>query len=167
MSALLRLRQKHFLGLEAVVASLPAVALLAWTLWLDGTSLFDAFLDGNRINIYGTVATIAGTLLGFSLAAASFVMSLTSSPRLAVLRQSPHFPTLWKTFFQAVRFLGALVLTSLVCLTWDKDDAPNTWLLIPFVLFVGLSIIRMARVIWMLEQIIHLVLSPRKDSPLS
>ena len=155
---------RHFLGLEALVAILPAVALATWMLWFDGSDHVHTLLHGNRTNIYRTVATLSVTLLGFSLAAASFALNSTSSPRLTVLHQSPHYPTLWKTFFQTVHILGALALTSLVCMIWDRDCAPNTLLLIPFTLFAGLSTIRLARVIWILEQIIGLVsMPPRRD----
>lgn len=152
--------QKHFLGVEAVIAAVPVVALATWFIAFEGATEVDEFLKGNRTSIYRTTAGIAGTLLGFSIAVASLVLNFSGSSRLALVRRSPHYPTLWKTFFQTTRFLGLLTATALVCLVWDRDNEPVAWLILPFCLFLGLSATRLLRVIWILEQIIELVSRP-------
>ena len=152
--------QKHFLGIEASIAIAPTVALATWLLFFGGENEVEGFVKGNRTSIYRTTAGIAGTLLGFSIAVASLVLSFSGSPRLVVVRRSPHYPTLWKTFFQTTRFLGLLTATALVCLVWDRDNDPVVWLILPFCLFLGLSATRLLRVIWILEQIVELVSRP-------
>ena len=163
MTGFLRFWRSHFLGLEAMVAAIPVIVFAVYLLAFDGQSRVDEFVYGNRTNIYRTVATIAGTLLGFSIAVASLVLNFVSSARLAVLRGSPQYPSLWKTFFQATRFLGALTLTALICLIWDRDTQPVTWLIVPVCLFAGLCVMRLLRVIWILEQIIGIVSKPSPD----
>lgn len=155
-----RLWREHFLVAEAGASAVPAVGVAIWFAFFGGESCIEDFIDGNRANIYRTTATIAGTLLGFSIAVASLVLSFASSERLAVLRRSKHYPALWKTFFQAIRLLGALTVTALVCLIWDKENAPLTWLVIPLLLFASLAAVRLLRVIWILEQIVTIVGKP-------
>lgn len=159
--------RRHFLGVEAVVASAPVLGLVVWFIQFDGTAYVDEFVSGNRANIYRTTAAIAGTLLGFSITVASLVLSFASSERLSVLRSSSQYPLLWRTFFQTTRLLGALTITALLCLILDRETAPLTWLVIPFCFLVSMSIVRLLRVIWILEQIIEIVSKPSPDTQLA
>ena len=156
--------QRNFLGVDALIAFGLAVALAIWYFSFEGTDYVEELLQGNRTNIYRTLASISGTLLGFSIASASFTLNAVSSPRLAVLRNSRHYPTLWRTLFHTTWFLGALTLVALICMIWDRDDAPTTWLVIPLALLVCLSVFRLARVIWILEQVIGIVTKPSRGS---
>ncbi|MXZ87436.1 MAG: hypothetical protein F4Z07_01100 [Dehalococcoidia bacterium] len=148
------------------MAIAPALTLLAWFVLGGGSECIDGLMSDVRADIYRTTATISGTLLGFLIAVASLVMSFVSTERLTLLRTSTHYPAMWETFFQAARVLGALTVTALVCLMFDKDGASEPWLVVPFVLFMSLSLARLIRVIWILEQIIGLVSRPSPASPL-
>ena len=160
MSGLLSFWRRHFLFVEGVIGTLPCIVLITWFLVLDGTSYTNDLLGGNRANIYRTTAAIAGTLLGFSMAGVAMVLNFVPSKRLTILQNSPHYPDLWKTFFQAAKFLGLLTITALVCLVFDKDTDPCAWFIVPFCLFLSLSALRVLRVVWILEQIIGLVSAP-------
>ena len=153
--------REHFLGVDAGVVIALTLLFIAWFLSFGGASHVDALMQGNRANIYGTTATIAGSLLGFSIAVTSIVIGLSSSDRLAIVRGSAHYSTLWKTFLQTTRCLGALTITALICLIRDKDTDPVSWFVIPFLLFAGLSVVRLARSIWILEQLIEIIIKPQ------
>lgn len=156
--------RKYFLGVEAGLVVVATIIFAAWFFRFDGSPWIHNLLKDNRANIYGTLATIAGSLLGFSVAATSIVFGLLSSERLALLKKSKHYPKLWKTFFQAIQCLGILTIVVLVSLILDKEDAPISWLVIPVVLFVGLSVVRLTRAIWILEQIIQILAMPTSSS---
>lgn len=158
--------RRHFLGVEAVLAVAPALVLVAWFVFGAGRECVDGLMSDVRADVYRTTATISGTLLGFLIAVASLVMSFVSTERLTLLRTSKHYPAMWETFFQTTRVLGALTVTSLVCLVFDKDGGSLPWLVVPFVLFFSLSLARLLRVIWILEQIIGIVSRPSSASPL-
>ena len=160
----MKLWERHFLSVDAAIAVALTIVLAIWYEAFEGVHYVEELLQGNRTNIYRTLAGISGTLLGLSIASASFTLNAVSSPRLAVLRNSRHYPTLWRTLFQTTWFLGGLTLTALVCMIWDRDNAPTTWLVIPLALFVCLSIFRLARVIWILEQVIGVLAKPSPDS---
>ena len=155
--------ERHFLGADALIAVGLAAGLAIW-MFFEGKCQVEELVHGNRANIYRTLAGVSGTLLGFTLASASFALNAVSSPRLAVLRNSRHYPALWRTFFQTTWFLGALTLTAIVCMIWDRDSAPNTWLVVPLVLFAGLCVVRLVRMIWILQRVIGLVAKPSPDS---
>lgn len=155
--------ERHFLGVDALIAVGLAVALAIW-MFFEGKCQVEELVQGNRANIYRTLASVSGTLLGITLASASFALNALSSPRLAVLRNSRHYPALWQTFFQTTWFLGALTLIAIICMIWDRDSAPTTWLVVPLVLLAGLCVVRLSRMIWILQQVIGLIAKPPPDS---
>ena len=147
----------HFLGLEAGVAVGLALILGLWMYLCQGAELVTAFLQGQRVVLYRSIASIAGTLFGFSLTAMSIVLGLYSHDRLVLLRQSQHASKLWQTFLQSIKFLGLLTLMALLCLLGDRDAHPQVWLVVPFVALVGLSIARLYRVIWSVQKIVGIL----------
>ena len=162
--------QRRFLGLEAAAATAPALALIAFFGWFDGAAQIDELLQDQRGVFYRTLATVSGTLLGFSLASASLVLTFVSSDRLALLRRSAHYGSLWKVFFQCIRSLGLLTVLSLAAIVIDRDEESFVWILVPMVGLVTFVSLRLLRVIWILEQIVRLVsMAPRSgranDSP--
>ena len=124
--------RRHFLGLELSIAVIAAAALAIWVYQFGGATTFEMLLDGNRANIYRTTATMAVSLFGFSLTVISIVVGFSSYDRLAVVRSSKHYVTLWKVFFQAVVTLGLLSIFAFICLVFDSDKSPIIWLEILF-----------------------------------
>jgi hypothetical protein len=88
------------------------------------------------------------------------VLGFSSSDRLAVLRGSAHYPTLWKTFSATIRALAFATVIALICLICDRDSKPASWLTILLFFSVLLAVFRIGRTIWVLEQIIALVTTP-------
>ena len=154
--------RRNFLGIESAVATTPALALVVYVGWFEGAAQLNELLQDQRGLVYRTLATISGTLLGFSLASASLVLTFVSSDRLALLRRSSHYGSLWKVFFQCIRALGLLTVMSLAAIVIDRDEAPFVWILAPMAGLATFVSLRLLRVIWILEQIVRLVsMAPR------
>ena len=83
----MKLWRRQFLVADAIVAMALAAALAIWYLAFEGADHVAELLQGNRTNIYRTLAGNSGTLLGLSIASASFTLNAVSSPRLSVLRE--------------------------------------------------------------------------------
>jgi hypothetical protein len=150
----------HFLSFMVIACLVLAAA--AAVLYYQGTAapLVDSLLRGNRPIVYGTLASINGSLLGFSIAVTSIVLGFSSSDRLAVLRESPHYPTLWRTLSATTKVLGVATLLSLACLLFDRDQAPSKALTIALVPVILLSIAYLGRTVWILDQIVTLITMP-------
>lgn len=159
---LLQAYRAHFLGAEFVLAVLLWGAFLFWAHRLSGYQDIDALLQGNRGAIYGALVSLFGTLLGFSIATVSIILGLVDSKRLNVLRESTHYPTLWRVFNSSNRALGIATVASLVGLVMDKDGAPCHLILDLVVFLMLLSGFRVARCVWILENVIHLITLPTK-----
>ena len=109
------------------------------------------------------LATIAVSLLGFCLTVISIVVGFSSYERLAIVRRSKHFETLWKVFFHTIDSLALLSLVTFICLIFDRDQSPIVWLEIGFFFFSLLSVFRLARSIWALKKIVWLVARPSQQ----
>lgn len=149
--------KRHFLMAEFALAILVTTGFGIWYYLFDGATATAALLQGNRAVLFGTMASILGSLLGFVITATSIVLGFSTSDRLAVVRESAEYPTLWKTFSATIWALAFGTIIALVCLIFDRDSAPMQWLAIPLVFAVLLSLLRIARTIWVLEHIIGLV----------
>ena len=118
-------------------------------------------LGGNRSQIYATLASMYGSLLGFSITVTSIILSLSPVPRLTILRQSKSFPVLGATLNATIRVLAVATLVSLGCLLFDRENAPSAIWVVALVSVVCLSIAYLWRTLWILENIVKLV--TRKD----
>jgi hypothetical protein len=155
----------HFLQAEFALAALIGAIFALWTARYGGAGLVDAALRGNRGALYGTLASMFGSLLGFTIAAISIVLGYATSDRLAIVRESRQYPTLWRVFIAAMRALGAATVVALAGLVLDRDAAPLYAVLDLCVWTATLAALRLARCLWVFEQVIGLVTAPTKRQP--
>jgi hypothetical protein len=157
MSGPLQTWRRHFLWAEFALSVLIGIAAAYWIHYRNGAVICDRFLGQNRATIYGTLATIFGSLLGFVITAASIVLGFSGSESLAVVRGSKHYPTLWRVFTASIRALAFATVVSVIALVIDRDGQPNRTILCLLVFAVVLAALRIWRCVWVIEQIIFLV----------
>ena len=153
-------RRRNCLQIDSGIVIVSSIAFCSWLFFFNGLSRTNQFLEGNRSNLYLATATIAGSLLGFSITATSIALGFSFSDRLYLLRRSAHYTTIWKVFLQNTSFLGTLTVLALICLLFDTDREPTSWLIVPFTLSLGFSIVGMWRTTWILKKMIQLVIEP-------
>ena len=105
MVALGGLWGRHFLALETCGAAVVGLGVAAWGTWWGGWPLLAAALDQNRGAFYGAVASVAGSLLGFAIAALAIALAALDHRRLAGLRRSELVPHLTHVFTAATVWL--------------------------------------------------------------
>ncbi len=149
--------RRHFLVVEGALVIAVTIGFGIWYFWFDGACATNAILKDNRATLYGTMASIFGSLLGFAITATSIVLGFSGSERLGVVRGSAQYPMLWKTFSATIRALALGTIIALLCLLLDRDTAPVRWLMVPLIFAVLLSLFRLGRTIWVLEHIISLL----------
>lgn len=155
--SLFRWWQRHFLLVELILAAVYTGAVAAWCFRFGGFEAVDAILGTNRPQVYGALASIFGSLLGFVIAAVAIVLGYAESERLQVVRESRYYDHLWDTFMAAIRALGLATVAALVGLILDRPGDS----LRPVFLFVVygtvLAILRLWRTGWVLEHVIRLI----------
>jgi hypothetical protein len=154
--------KRHFLIAEGGLAIFVTIVFGIWFWQFGGLITVNAMLQNNRATLYGTMASIFGSLLGFVITATSVVLGFSGSESLAVVRESSQYPMLWRTFSAAMWALASATLVALLCLLGDRDSAPTSWLVVVMVFVTTLAVLRIARTVWVLENIIILV---TKKSP--
>lgn len=147
--------RQRFLEFEFCIAVLVAAGLLAWWKFGAATEVLSDIVKGNRSSIYGTMASLSGSLLGFVIATQSIVLGFSGSERLTILRNSKYYKQLWKVFTSSIRVLGSTTLLWLVALFFDRDASPRPLLLICCLAVTFLALLRLARCVWVLERIVE------------
>jgi hypothetical protein len=152
-----RFWSRHFLWCELVAVGIVTAAFVVWSLRYGGEQHVLQFMEDRRGAIYGVLAGIFGSLLGFAIAAEAIVLSLSGSDKLSIVRNSKHYPTLWRVFRWTIRTLAVATVAAVLALVLDRDKAP--WMLWLYVCagFALLAAAQLARTIWVLEQVVSTV----------
>jgi hypothetical protein len=105
-------------------------------------------------------------MLGFVLATTAIILGFAESERFTVLRESPHYPQLWRTLTSSVRILGLATVTTVVALVVDREP-PDTN--VAAMLGCGTATIwalmRTLRTVWALENIIRIATTHIATTP--
>jgi hypothetical protein len=160
MKRLVRWWGVHFLLAELLVALAVALAFGVWHATPGGGRVVAATLAGNRAVVYGALTSLFGALLGFTIAALAIVLGYAFDNRLRLVRESPHYPTLWRVFIAATRALALATFAALLGLVLDRDRAPSPLILDLLVGATALAALRLARCLWVFEHIIGLITAP-------
>jgi hypothetical protein len=154
--------RSHFLIAELGLAAVCSAAFVMWVMLCGGGTILEETLKGNRGAVYGALASIYGSLLGFAITAVSIVLGFSGTERLTVVRESKHYPILWKVFTATIRTLGLATVVALFGLILDRDNHPMNIALYLTVFASVLAVLRLARCVWVLENVIALVTGPPK-----
>ncbi len=157
-----RQMRQNFLVYEFIGAVLAAAVLAVWIEHWGQAAVLEAFMQGNRGAVYGTLASVFGALLGFVITTLAIVLSLSGHERLQLLKKTPHYRTLWKIFTNATWSLALATAIPVVALVVDREKHPMRW---PVYLVLGttlLGALRVFRCIWVLEKVVAVVTGPHE-----
>lgn len=158
--------RKNFLAVELLIALLATAGLLLWCVRGAGLQELEKLVHGNRGQIYGTLASICGSLLGFVIATLSVVLGFNTSRRLDILRKSKYYKQLWNVFTSAIRVLAVTTCAWLLALFIDRDTSPNLFVLVVCFGATFLAVLRLGRAVWVLERIVEILTAPGESEPL-
>lgn len=153
----------NFLPLEFWFAVLLSIIFVVWAEAFQGKVIIDNMLDNNRNDVYSALAAIFGSLLGFTITSVSIVLGYSTSERLSIVRESKHYSLMWKVFTSAIKALAAATIVSFLGLVIDRNSDPSYIILYLNVLTAILASFRLARCVWVLDNIIQLVTAPPKS----
>jgi hypothetical protein len=113
---------------------------------------------------YGAMASIAGALLGFSIAAVSILIGLLSAPRFVALRESPSYQDLWSAFHFSSRALAFATLACLVGLLVPSKGGAAVLVLALSIYGTLAATIALVRSIWIFEKVVNISAKPSPTS---
>ena len=154
--------RRHFLAAEFAVAVVATLMLVYLVHYSRFAACVDSIVAISHPFVYGTLASICGSLLGFNLTAASIVLATTNSnsPRLHVVRRSEHYGAIWKVFGATAKALATATVLALAGLVIDRTGALGVPLHWSIVFAFLLSCLRVFRSVWVLGNVIALTARP-------
>jgi hypothetical protein len=161
MTVLRRHYETHVLGYDLVLALVFSAIVIVVIEQLWGRSQVIQTLNGTHQGIYGALASIAGSLLGFSITTVLIVMGFIQVPQLQILRESRHHQTLYAVFFSTIKYLALAVALPLVALLMDRATAPFIWVCYVVLAITAVATMRLYRSMWALEKVIQLAIVHR------
>ena len=148
--------------LSGITASLLIVAALEFA---DDGNWTSSFLSDSGPNFYAALAQINAALLGFAIAAAAIIVTAAPDDRLAELRNSEHFKSMWAIFRSAIRFLGAATLLSLLGLLVTDDGLAARTIFYATIAVSILAAFRITRCVWAMNWIIKIFMKGSAQRP--
>lgn len=152
--------EANFLLFELFLAGALFIAFVGWSELINNRQMLGSITVDSREALYGTFASLFGSLLGFSITAVSIVLGYATNDKLAIVRQSKRYNDLWNVFKSAIRVLAFATVVALLGLVFDKDIQPSYFFLYLNIFSAILSSFRIARCVWVLENIILIVTKP-------
>lgn len=159
MSRIIRSWNVHFLFYEFVLSLLVGCILLVWVTKLGGSTIVNSILKENRSAVYGALAGISGTLLGFVITALSIIIGYSASEKFEFLKKSKHYATLWEVLIKTIRALSLATIAMIIGLIFDRDNSPNNIIFCFCVFTALLSLLRIWSCIWVLENVIRIIIT--------
>src|SRR6266702_6186164 len=125
MSRISRSWNLHFLRYEFILSLLAGIFFMGWVVWFGGSGVVDSILNGSRSAVYGALASIFGSLLGFVITALSIIIGYSANEKFEFLRKTNHYGTLWEVLFKTIKALSVATGAMIVGLVLDRDSSPN------------------------------------------
>jgi hypothetical protein len=158
----LRWRRDWALWIEFFVVTAVSVPVAQWSPVSDS---IHSCLRDRRGDVYPAVVGLEGTILGFVLAALTIVLGYANSPRFEPLRQTRHWEAVFRAYTRAAKWTAVALVYGLVVLMFDTDSAPNSPLSLMLLLTSLLAAIRVARVLYITEGVVRVVIHARPRQP--
>jgi hypothetical protein len=149
--------ERHWRAIEWIVAiAVSVAAVLLLGSGEPGTRLYSVLGD-DRAALYGTISGVAGSLLGFVLAAATILVTVAGLPSMGRVTSSNQYGELWSMFLTTTKWLGLLTLWALGSLVVDKPTAP--FAVMPYtLLFLSMTAaFQVGTCVWALERVTRVI----------
>lgn len=147
---------RHFLDAELLLSGVICLFLIYLINRTWSSEIIREWIFANKREIYPLVATIAGTLLGFVITGVSIIIAFSGSEKLALLRKSPYFKTIFTIYFSTMKFLAITTIIAVSGIVVDDKWAIRIFYLLLW--SVMISSFRIWRCLWILENIARITL---------
>lgn len=152
--------EKNFLRNEFILSVITTIIIAVWIYKGNGSVVVDGLLKGSRSSVYVALAAILGSLLGFVITALSIIIGYSANDKLEFLRKTAPYEQLWKVLLKTIRALSLATGAMIVGLVLDRDNAPNHIIFCICVYTIVLSLMRLWRCVWVLENVIGIIIQP-------
>ena len=158
--------KRNFIWADVTAAAIVAIAIIA-VLWLSSTENIAAVYSAElRHSLYKTVATITGTLTGFTITATALMLNIWEHKSLALLARHPTRSKEIRTVLRNT--MWSMVLTMLVwmvAMSIDIGETPCRPIASAVIFATTISIARLCETIWLVQSIATIITRSRNTPP--
>jgi len=124
-----------------------------------------SYLANQRGGLYTTLLTVEATLLGFIVAVLAIVLGYAQASRFEIVRRSRHWTSLFRSYTRAVRWTAYATALFLVGLLGDRDSSPHPVVTALCLAGLLMSAAALARMLWVTERVVWVVVTPGARKP--
>lgn len=124
-----------------------------------------SYLANQRSGLYTTLLTVEATLLGFIVAVLTIVLGYAQATRFEIVRRSPHWNALFDSYTRAMRWAAYATASFLVGLLADRDSDPHPVVTALCAASLLISVAVLARMLWVTERVVRVVITPGARKP--
>jgi hypothetical protein len=124
-----------------------------------------SYLANQRGGLYTTLLTVEATLLGFVVAILTIVLGYAQASRFEVVRKSPYWTALFESYTRAVRWTAYATALFLIGLLVDRDSSPHFSMTALCTAGLLMSAAVLARMLWVTERVVWVVVTPAARKP--
>lgn len=154
--------EKNFLIAELILSIIIIVVAYYMINFLNLKTSLVLMVADIRQQLYGTIASVSGSLLGFVITGMSILLTMGESESIKRLKKSKHYPQIFKVYLSSGKFLALSTVLAITALIIDTNGTPKLWC----TAFVGwavlISVFRLLRCIWVLENMIGLATNTKQ-----
>ena len=143
--------RKHFLVIEGVAA--VAISLLIWR-WLQRAGLDTLARNSDNIAVVSALAQGSASILGFMIAAITFLFGIVDREQFAILRASRSYRAHWRIFKSALTASFCATTIGFASLVLLMQGALPSGMVLGIIATGLWMAIRLWRVVWALLNMI-------------
>jgi hypothetical protein len=151
--------EKHFLAYDFVGSAVALCAGVAANYLWPSFGDFLSHLNPIKSTLYGSLFSLAGSLLGFLISAVAIVIAFLEQPRFRLLKESQQGKNIAVVFFNAMRWLAILAGVSFVALLVDTPTSGFRFFLGATAFLSLICALRVYRCAWLLGGLTSIALS--------
>lgn len=146
--------RRHFMAAEGTLVVAVSAAFAAWLYFGAGATFFSLERSSDNLAVAAALVSLFGTLLGFIIAAITFLFGIVDKEAFKILRASFSYRDHWRIFKSCLNACALATLLSVVALVcfWIKV-LPLVVLVVAFAAVI-LSVARIGRVVWVIGHMI-------------
>lgn len=127
--------------------------------------MISPILSDDSTSVFGAIAGVQGSLLGFVLAALTIVLGFSQSPQFKLLKDSGHLPTLFNVYMAGIRAHTLSTIVALVALLVNSANALAPVLAWLVTTTCVLAFVRLARTLWATKNVVWILASTFERKP--
>ena len=155
-----RFHNRHFLTVDLGAAAGATLALRLAASHAPAIRWFwSAMSSPSSSSLYGTLAGVTGTLLGFVITGLSVILALGQQPQFQILRESGQIRTVWRIYMETIAWLAGATVWSLTgMLLLEGGGASGQTASLVETALIAITGMRLYRCVWVLKEMLEIVL---------